>query len=85
MKKQTQLALAGLASALVVAGCATGPSVAELNTLTDQIVKASFRDQGIAKVDRVLATDETNRVCSEADVAGKPLDEKRPSASRKPT
>ena len=76
MNKNTQLILAALASALVVAGCATGPSVAELNTLTDQIVKASFRDQGIAKVDRVLATDETNRVCSEADVAGKPLDEK---------
>lgn len=76
MKKQTQLVCAGLVSALVVAGCASGPSVAELNTLTDQIVKASFRDQGIAKVDRVLATDETNRLCSEADVAGKPLDEK---------
>jgi len=76
MKKQTQIVLAGLASALVVAGCATVPSVAELNALTDQIVKASFRDQGIAKVDRVLATDETNRVCSEADVTGKPLDEK---------
>ena len=76
MNKSTQIVLAGLVSALVVAGCATGPSVAELNALTDQIVKASFRDQGIAKVDRVLATDETNRVCSEADVAGKPLDEK---------
>ena len=76
MNKPTQIVLAGLATALVVAGCATGPSVAELNALTDQIVKASFRDQGIAKVDRVLATDETNRLCSEADVAGKPLDEK---------
>jgi len=76
MKKQTQIVLAGLVSALAVVGCATGPSVAELNTLTDQIVKASFRDQGIAKVDRVLAVDETNRLCSEADVAGKPLDEK---------
>ena len=76
MKQQTKIVLAGLASALVVAGCATGPSVAELNTLTDQIVKASFRDQGIAKVDRVLSADETNRACSEADVAGKPLDEK---------
>ena len=76
MKKQIQLVIAGLVSALMVAGCATGPSVAELNTLTDQIVKASFRDQGIAKVDRVLATDETNRLCSQADVAGKPLDEK---------
>ncbi|MFM8588882.1 MAG: sulfur oxidation c-type cytochrome SoxX [Limnohabitans sp.] len=76
MKKKTQLVFAGLVSALVVAGCASGPSVAELNTLTDQIIKASFRDEGIAKVDRVLAVDETNRLCSEADVAGKPLDEK---------
>ena len=76
MNKKTQLLLASLTTLLVVAGCATGPSVAELNTLTDQIVKASFRDQGIAKVDRVLAVDETNRLCSEADVAGKPLDQK---------
>ncbi len=76
MKPQNLLVSAGLVSALVLVGCATGPSVAELNTLTDQIVKASFRDQGIAKVDRVLSTDETNRLCSEADVAGKPLDEK---------
>ncbi|MBM3386231.1 MAG: sulfur oxidation c-type cytochrome SoxX [Betaproteobacteria bacterium] len=75
MNKKTQLILAGLASALVAVGCASVPSVAELNTLTDQIVKASFRDQGIAKVEHVLATDETNRLCSEADVAGKPLDE----------
>ncbi len=75
MKQQTKIVLAGLVSALVVAGCANGPSVAELNTLTDKIVRASFRDQGIAKVDRVLNADETNRLCSEADVAGKPLDE----------
>ncbi len=61
--------------ALGLAGCAQGPSVAELNALTDQIVKASFRDQGYVKVERITATDETNRLCSEADVAGKPLDE----------
>lgn len=52
-----------------------GPSVAELNALTDQIAKASFRDQGIVKAS-LLNTDETNRACSEADVMGKPLDEK---------
>ncbi len=75
MKQQTKIVLAGLVSALAVVGCASGPSVAELNTLTDKIVRASFRDQGIAKVDRVLNADETNRLCSEADVAGKPLDE----------
>ncbi len=59
----------------VLAGCAQGPSVAELNELTDRIVKTSFRSEGIANVDRVLATDETNRLCSAADVSGQPLDE----------
>jgi sulfur-oxidizing protein SoxX len=50
--------------------------VAELDALTDKIVKSSFRDQGQAKVERITATDETNIACSAADVAGKPLDEK---------
>ena len=80
MKNKAPLILASLSAALVAVGCASGPSVAELNALTDKIVKASFRDQGIAKADRVLATDETNRACSEADVAGKPLDEKAAKA-----
>ena len=61
--------------AALVAGCASLPSSAELDAMTDRIVKASFRDQGIAKVDRVLATDETNRLCSQADASGKPLDD----------
>ena len=73
MNKKTQLVLTSLAAALVAAGCASGPSVAELNDLTDKIVKASFRDQSHVKVERITATDETNRVCSDADVAGKPL------------
>lgn len=80
MKKNIHFALAGLTTALLVAGCATGPSVAELNEMTLKVVQSSFRDQGIAKVDRVLKTDETNRACSEADVMGKPLDEKTAKA-----
>jgi sulfur-oxidizing protein SoxX len=64
-----------VAASALVAGCASLPSSAELDAMTDRIVKASFSDQGIAKVDRVLATDETNRLCSQADVAGKPLDD----------
>ncbi len=80
MKNKTPLILASLSAALVAVGCASGPSMAELNAMTDKIVKASFRDEGIAKADRVLATDETNRACSEADVAGKPLDEKAAKA-----
>lgn len=80
MKNKTPLILASLSAALLAVGCASGPSVAELNALTDKIVKASFRDEGIAKVDRLLATDETNRACSEADASGKPLDEKTAKA-----
>jgi len=76
MNRKTQTLLAvGLTSALL-AGCAMLPSVAELDQLTDQVVKASFRTEGIAQVDRLLATDETNRLCSQADAVGKALDEK---------
>ena len=74
MNKTIQWTLVALTT-LVVAGCATGPSVAELNNLARQIAKASFRDEGIVKADAVLNADETNRLCSEADVAGQPLDE----------
>jgi hypothetical protein len=38
------------------------------------MVQKAFRDQGIAKVERVTAIDETMRLCNAADVAGKPLD-----------
>jgi sulfur-oxidizing protein SoxX len=74
MKPNTSWAVAAL-TAVVVAGCASSPSVTELNDLARQIAKASFRDEGIVKADKVLNADETNRLCSEADVAGKPLDE----------
>jgi sulfur-oxidizing protein SoxX len=75
MKQTHTFTLVTTFLACVLAGCAQGPSVAELNAMTDQIVKASFRDEGYVKVERITATDETNRLCSEADVSGKPLDE----------
>jgi sulfur-oxidizing protein SoxX len=53
------LLLAGAA----VAGCATLPSSAELDQLAKQIIQASFRDQGIAKVDR-LKQDLAQSACS---------------------
>ncbi|MFM7003123.1 MAG: sulfur oxidation c-type cytochrome SoxX, partial [Limnohabitans sp.] len=72
-KLRTGLAVASVA--LLAVGCASAPSVADLNALTQQIVKASFRDQGIVKAS-ILNTDETNQACSDADASGKPLDEK---------
>ncbi len=73
MKKIKTLALPFAVA--IVAGCAAVPSGPELDKLTADIVRASFRDQGTVKVDR-LVQDETNRECSAADVAGKPIDEK---------
>jgi len=73
MKFQSKALLLASVSAVFVVGCASLPGSADLDKLTADIVKASFRDEGIVKV-AVLDTDETNRVCSAADVAGKPLD-----------
>ena len=75
MKTKHKITLSLLASAAVLAGCATASGPVDLDKLTADIVKASFRDQGIVKAS-VLDTDETNRACSAADVAGKPLEEK---------
>ena len=74
MKTTMKFALLPLA-ALVLAGCTSSPSSADYDKMTADVVKASFQDRGIAKVDR-LQQDDANRECSAADVAGKPLDEK---------
>ena len=70
----SRAAVVAAVAAFTMVGCASLPGSAALDQLTDRIVKASFRDEGIVK-SRVLDTDETNRLCSAADVAGKPLDE----------
>ena len=74
--------LALVAAAALVAGCAgsggsaggSTQSAAELDALTQQIVKQSFHDKGIVKVAEAFRDDETMRLCNAADVAGKPLD-----------
>ena len=69
--------LTGLAAAaLALVGCANLPSVAELNQITNQIVKASFRTEAHVNVVRLTQTDDTNRLCGEADASGQALDEK---------
>lgn len=76
MKHSYKLLAAVAATAtLALAGCGAAPGSADLDQLTTRIAQASFRDQGQAKVDR-LVQDEANRACSAADVAGKPIDEK---------
>ena len=74
--KKTQLTLAlSLAAAATLVGCATGlNSGPDPDALAAQMVQNGFRDQGIAKVERVAAIDETLKACNAADVAGKPLD-----------
>ena len=50
-------------AAVLVAGCATTPSPADLDQQALTMMKASFRDQGIAKVDR-LNQDLGQKACS---------------------
>jgi sulfur-oxidizing protein SoxX len=63
----------GLAGLTLLAACASAPTSSELDKLTQDIIRASFRDEGQAKLDR-LTQDDANRECSAADVAGKPID-----------
>ena len=59
MKINTLAAIVAL-----LAGCATAPpSPQELDQFTQDIVKSSFREQGIAKLDR-LTQDELQQACS---------------------
>ncbi len=72
MKKIIPFAVIG--SSLVLSGCmSTSISSADADKLTADVIKVSFQDKGIAKVSR-LEQDEANRLCSAANVAGKPLD-----------
>ena len=73
MKTKHKITLSLLVAAAALAGCATDSGTVDIDKLTADIVKASFRDEGIVKAS-VLDTDETNRACSAADVAGKPLE-----------
>lgn len=63
------------AAALVLTACGSSPSSADYDKMTADITKASFQDRGIAKLDR-LEQDQANAACAQADVSGKPLDEK---------
>ena len=73
MKKTTWMLLP--AAAVLLVACSSAPSPADYDKMAEAMTKNSFQDRGIAKVSR-LDQDEANRLCSAADTAGKPLDEK---------
>ena len=76
MNKTSIVIAAALAVGAVLVGCAgrMGGAAADADQVAAEMVKAGFRDQGIAKVDRVTNIDETLKLCNAADVAGKPLE-----------
>lgn len=63
-----------LLGAVAVVGCTTMPGSVDYDALAEGMMRSAFRDEGIARRDRVSDRDETLRLCSAADVAGKPLD-----------
>lgn len=79
MLRKKYLPVLAVASSLIVLGCASVDSTANVDALTKQALATSFRDQGIAKVDR-LQQDESNAACSAADASGVQLDAKQSAA-----
>jgi L-cysteine S-thiosulfotransferase len=65
MHSKTLIASATLAAAFLLAGCASLPSPEELDRQAVAMVKAGFRDQGIAKTER-LNQDLGQAACSSA-------------------
>jgi sulfur-oxidizing protein SoxX len=69
MHRTLRITLAALAATAAVgmglAGCATAPTPAELDQQAMAMIKASFREQGIAKMDR-LSQDLGQQACSSA-------------------
>ena len=63
-----------LAGSILLAGCATGPGSAELDAQALAAIKGSFRDQGIAKVDR-LNQDLGQQACSSDKPVGDAAEE----------
>ncbi len=58
-----------LAVSAIVLSCATTPSSEDYDRAAKEMIEHSFRDQGIAKVDR-LKQDDVQRACSQATPPG---------------
>ena len=73
-KSNKSIAVAcALTAAALVAGCAMVPTSTQVDEVTRQVMKSSFREQGIAKLDR-LQLDASNQACSDSE--GNALDDK---------
>ena len=71
--KKISIAFACVSAVAALIGCSTLASGPDPDQLAQEMLRSAFRSEGIAKVDRVTAVDETLKLCSAADVAGKPL------------
>ena len=71
--KKTYLKLSAIATAALVAGCAMQPGAQDIDLAVSQAMKSSFREQGDAKLDRLML-DASNQACSDAQ--DKSVDEK---------
>jgi L-cysteine S-thiosulfotransferase len=69
---RTLIFLPAAAVAATLAGCAAWAPTPDYDALAAQMMRASFRDEGIATVDR-LQQDESNAACSKA-LTGSPAD-----------
>lgn len=78
MKKSLKIVLLPVA-AFVLTACSSSPSGADYDKIADQVTQSSFQAKGQAGLDR-LQQDDANRLCSAADVAGQPLDDKTAQA-----
>ena len=79
MNPRKKLVLGAIGVAVVAAGCAALPASADLDKMAMDVARASFRDEGSVKTDR-LVQDETNRECSTAQAAGVELSAERAKA-----
>ena len=66
MQRKHILITTGLAVSAWMVGCATAPTSADLDQQAIAMIKASFREQGIAKTDR-LTQDLGQAACSGAN------------------
>ena len=66
--KKSGVLVCALTVTTLLAGCAMAPTSAQVDEATRQVLKSSFREQGIAKLDR-LQLDASNQACSDSEGA----------------